>query len=120
MRNENKIIESTDIVSILLGLVGVGVAILVTKVNEELTIITDHISYSTLQNTYQLVYNQIPANATDIQSTVNATYLYSLSNLHHATYSIIQTYTITEHLLYFMGFIILLAFIIKLIKFFKC
>jgi len=119
MRTESKISESTDIVSILLGLVGVGVAILVTKVSKELTTITDHISYSTLQNTYQLVYNQIPANATDIQSTVNATYFYSLSNLHYATYSIIKTYAIAEYSLYFIGFILLLALIIKLVKFFK-
>ena len=119
MRNENKILESTDIVSILLGLVGVGVAILITKVSKELTIVTSYVSYSTLQNTYQLVYNQIPANATDIQSIVNFTYSHSLFNLHHATNSLIQTYTIVEHSLYFIGFIILLAFIIKLIKFFK-
>jgi hypothetical protein len=117
MRNENKIPESTDITSILLGLVGVGVAIVVTEVGKEFAITSNNIDYFTLQNTYQLVYSHIPANATDIQSVVNATYSNSLSNLQQATNSIIQTYTITEYLLYFLvGLIILLAIIIKLVK----
>jgi hypothetical protein len=116
MRNENKIPELTDIASILLGLVGVGIAIVVMEVGKEFMIESNNIDYSILQNTYQLIYSHIPANATNIQSIVNATYSNSLSNLQQATNSIIQTYTITEYLLYFLGFILLLAIIIKLVK----
>jgi hypothetical protein len=116
MRNENKIPELADIANILLGLVGVGVAIVAMEVGKEFMIASNNIDYSILQNTYQLVYNQIPANATDMQSIVNATYFNSLSNLQQTTNSTIQTYTITEYLLYFLGFILLLAIIIKLVK----
>jgi len=119
MRNENKIPESTDITSILLGLVGVGAAILVTEAGKEFTIATSKISYSTLQNTYQLIYSHIPANATNLQSIVNATYSSSLSNLEQGTNSILQTYTIAEYALYFLGFVLLLALIYKFVKSFK-
>jgi len=108
MGDENKIPESIDIVSIL----GLGVAILITKLGKEVMIATSGVQYSTLQNIYQLVYSQIPANATHIQSIVNATYFNSLSNLQQATNSTIQTLTVLEYLLYFfIGFIIVLAII---------
>jgi len=117
MKIESKIPELTDITSILLGLVGIGVAIVVMEVGKEFAIESNNIDYLILQNTYQSVYSHIPANATNIQSIVNATYSNSLSNLQQATNSIIQTYTIAEYLLYLLlGFIILLAIIIKLIK----
>ncbi len=109
MNNENKIlnkiIELTD-------LIGLGVAILVTKLAKEFMIITEKVYSSTLQNIYQLVYSQIPANATNIQSTVNVTYLNLLSNLQQITNNMITTLTIIEYLLYFLGFFILLLYIV--------
>ena len=116
MGNGNKIPESSDITSTLLGLVGVGVAILVTKIGKELAIATNNAAYLSLQNTCQVVYNQIPANATDIQYIVNVTCLNSLSNLQQAKNSIIQTSTILEYLLYLIGVIIIILTIIKLMK----
>jgi hypothetical protein len=116
MKIESKIPELADIANILLGLVGVGIAIVVMEAGKEFIIASNNIDYSILQNTYQLVYSHIPANATNIQYIVNATYSNSLSNLQQGTNSIIQTYNITEYLLYFLGFILLLAIIIKLIK----
>jgi hypothetical protein len=116
MRNENKIPELADTANILLGLVGVGVSIVVMEVGKEFMIESNNIDYSILQNTYQLVYSHIPANATNIQSVVNATYSNSLSNLQQATNSLIQTYNIAEDLLYFLGFILLVAIIVKLVK----
>ncbi len=111
MRDENEIP-----ISLWLGGAIVGTAILVTKVGKELAIATNNTAYLTLQNTYQLIYNKIPANETDTLSIVNATYLTSLSNLQQTANSIIQTYTIMEYFLYFAGFIIVLTAIIKSIK----
>ena len=76
-----------------------------------------------LQDTYQLVYNQIPANETYIQYIVNVTYLTSLLNLQQATNFAIQIYTMLEYIVYFIAFIIGLIDIIinkklkKLIRF---
>jgi hypothetical protein len=102
MRNENRIPGSIGIVSILLiGLM----ATVVMELGKEFVITTKDVDYLILQNTYQSVYNQIPTNATDIQSIVNATYFNSLSNLQQTTNSTIQTLNLLEYLLHFIEFI---------------
>jgi hypothetical protein len=101
MKNENRIPRSLGIVSILL----IGLMAIVVMVGKEFVITIKDVDYSILQNTYQLVYNQIPANATDMQSIVNATYFNSLSNLQQTTNSTIQTLNLLEYLLHFIEFI---------------
>jgi len=100
----------------LIDLLGVGVAILVTKLAKEFIIITEKACYSALQDAYQfrLVYNQIPANATNIQSIINVTYLNLLSNLQQTTNFMVTTLTIIEYLLYFVEFFIILYIFINL------
>jgi len=107
-----------DDIFITLGIGGavVGVAILVTKIGKELAIAASNASHLALKNAYQLAYSYIPANETDILPIVDAIYLSSLSNLQYTTDSIIQTYTMMEYLLYFIGSMIGLMAIIKLIK----
>jgi hypothetical protein len=87
--------------SLLIGLL----LIVAIELGKEFIIITKDVNYSILQNTYQSVYNQIPANATDIQSIVNATYFNSLSNLQQTTNYTIQTLNLLEYLLHFIEFI---------------
>ena len=113
MENENNILESIDIV----GLKGFGVTMLIaiaTKLCKEILIVTNNMSQSMLQNTYHLIYSQIPAEAIDIQSIVNAIYFNSLSNSQQVTDSAIMTLTLLEYLSYFVGFTILLVKIFRL------
>jgi len=108
-----------DTVYTLIGFaLGLVVAAVIVMIGQGIVNVSGMFFYPLLYNSYQAVYNQLPSNATNLQTTVNQSFQNSITYVSQAnTYAAtaVNTLAMTLQIISFIGvFIIILELLMRL------